>query len=65
MSVSQTISDAGGITAVARILGVPRTTVQYWAEQDRVPRWRLADLERLALAVRLQREAAPKKRRAA
>ena len=60
MNVTEAIETAGGITTVAKKLGVPRTTVQYWSEQNKVPHWRLAEFRKIA-----KEQAAAKKRSAA
>lgn len=47
MNVAEAIKEAGGVTHVAAKLGVPRTTVQYWKEQNKVPQWRADALAKL------------------
>lgn len=40
LKVEDTIN-AGSLNAFAEALGVPRTTVQYWRDNNKVPRWRM------------------------
>jgi phage tail sheath gpL-like len=42
LKVSETIKAAGSITAFAEAIELPRTTVAYWHESNRVPAWRRA-----------------------
>ena len=40
MTVKKAIEALGGLTAAARQIGVPVTTVQWWRDHDRIPHWR-------------------------
>jgi hypothetical protein len=40
IKVMDTIN-TGSLNAFAEALGVPRTTVAYWRDQDKVPAWRV------------------------
>lgn len=40
LKVEDTIR-AGSLNAFAEAIGVPRTTVQYWRDKDKVPAWRV------------------------
>lgn len=45
----QIVMKLGGITAVAKYLGVPISTVSSWGRFNRIPEWRQPALMRLAL----------------
>jgi len=38
----------GGLSAAARAIGVPVTTVQWWRDRDHVPHWRHEQVQRAA-----------------
>lgn len=47
--IQATIDDLGGISQVAKDLGHrSHTSVQYWYQQNSLPRWRWAELSNLA-----------------
>lgn len=50
MTASEIIKRLGGITAVARELGVPLTTVSSWGRFNQIPHWRQMKLLELAAA---------------
>ena len=45
----QIVMKLGGITAVAKFLGVPISTVSSWGRANRIPEWRQPALLRLAI----------------
>lgn len=40
MDAKAQISALGGARTASRLLGVPYTTVRYWDEINRIPKWR-------------------------
>jgi transposase-like protein len=49
MTAAEIIANLGGVSAVARQLGIPKTTIYSWRERDLIPEWRQPALLRLAL----------------
>ncbi len=49
-TVKAIIDGVGGVSAAARILNAPITTVHRWYKSDAAPAWRASDIERLRLA---------------
>jgi hypothetical protein len=49
MSTAEIIANLGGVSAVSRQLGIPKTTIYSWRERDLIPEWRQPALLRLAL----------------
>lgn len=47
MDASDLIERLGGTSAVARRLSEPVSTVQSWKTKNRIPRWRLAQVQAL------------------
>jgi hypothetical protein len=50
MTAKQIIDSLGGVTAVAKALGVPLTTVSSWGRFNQIPLWRQPKLLELAAA---------------
>lgn len=50
MTALEIINRLGGVTAVAKDLGVPLTTVSSWGRFNQIPQWRQMKLLELAAA---------------
>lgn len=48
ISANRVIEKFGGQSEMARLLGIARATIQYWAKTDRIPRKRLKEVIRIA-----------------
>lgn len=47
-ALKRAIEEAGGITALARLLGITRQTISYWSHPGRkIPAGRIVEIERL------------------
>lgn len=44
------VSAFGGLSAAARAIGVPVTTVQHWRDKDSIPHWRHEQVRKAANA---------------
>ena len=61
LKVTETIN-AGSLNAFAEAVGVPRTTVQYWRDKDKVPAWRLSAFIDAARQLGIDPQRPPKQR---
>jgi len=62
IKVADTIN-AGTLNAFAEAVGVPRTTVAYWRDEDKVPAWRVESFLKAARKLKID-PANPQKGRA-
>jgi hypothetical protein len=46
MDAVKTIEALGGLSATARALGLTVSTVQYWRDTKKIPKWRLESVAR-------------------
>jgi hypothetical protein len=68
MTAVETIFAAfGGVTPLAKRLNVPVTTAHAWKRSGNIPRWRMADITRVASedGISLPEDATPTEDRAA
>lgn len=62
MDAVKTIKELGGLSATARALGLTVSTVQYWRDQNKIPKWRWESVAR-ALAAQPEKPARKRHRR--
>ena len=64
MDAVKTIEALGGLSATARALGLTVSTVQYWRDQKKIPKWRWESVAR-ALAAKPAEPSRKRTRKAA
>jgi DNA-binding transcriptional regulator YdaS (Cro superfamily) len=47
MTLKQAVRKLGGASKVAAIVGVPRTSVIYWMNSKKPPKWRQAEVAKI------------------
>jgi len=63
MDAVKTIKELGGLSAAARALGLSVSTVQYWQEENRIPKWRWESVARALAAKPAEPSSKPKRTR--
>lgn len=64
MDAVNTIEKLGGLSAAARALGLSVSTVQYWRDENKIPKWRWESVARALAALPEKPAPKVKKRRA-
>ena len=47
MTLKQAIANLGGPSKAAALSGIPRTSIIYWMNKKKPPKWREADISKL------------------